>query len=86
MNFLNFIDQLTGSSNWLANFVLDRVLHQPKFHYFHLYLQDAYEEELQILSLYVLPAVSSPNPVYENNAETGLMVLGKSEVSFWHHV
>ena len=51
-----------------------------------MYLQDAYEEELQIISLYVLPAVSSLNPVYGNNADTGLMAEEKPELSIWRHV
>ena len=33
-----------------------------------MYLQDAYEEEQQIVSLYVLPAEIFPNPV--DNPET----------------
>ena len=49
------------------NSVSDLVLHKPNVYYFHLYLQDVYEEELQIISLYVLPAVSFPNPVYRKN-------------------
>ena len=43
----------------------DLVLHKPNVYYFHVYLQDAYEEELQIiLLLCVLPAVRFPTPVY----------------------
>jgi len=48
----------------LANFVSDVILHKPNLYYFRLYLQDVYEEELQTLSLSVLPAESFPNPVY----------------------